>query len=395
MDKAYTVSPKLRIASIILVLIGIAAIIVGFLSNPQRTWANYLINNYYFISLAIGATFFMAIQYITQSGWSSMFKRIAEAMGSYIPYAAVLLFIFVLFGAHSIYHWSHHDAVEADALLKHKSPYLNTPFFIIRYLIIFAVWIVLIALLRKFSLKEDLIGGMEYFHKSEFYSKVFIFALAVTFSFGTFDWIMSIDAHWFSTIFAIKNLVSAFLHGSAILALIVILLHKQGHFPMLNKSHLHDLSKYMFILGIIWAYMWFSQFLLIWYANMPEETFYYQTRISGEWKVLFYVNVILNWLFPFLFLMLNKIAKNINALLITAVVLMIGMWVDLYLQVMPGSTISESSPMGINSIGFVEIGMFLGFLGLFIFAVSRTLSKAKLIPENHPYIEESLMHELH
>ncbi len=395
MDKAYTVTPIIRFLSIGLVVIGIAALIIGFQSDPQRTWANYLISSYYFISLAIGATFFMAIQYITQSGWSSMFKRVPEAMGSYIPYAAVLMLVFVILGAHSIYHWTHHDAVEADPLLMHKSPYLNIPFFIIRFIVILSAWIFFIALLRRLSLKEDKVGGLQCFTKSEYYSKVFIFVLALTFSLGTFDWVMSIDAHWFSTIFAVKNLISAFFHGSAVITLIVILLHKQGYFQQLNSSHLHDFSKYMFILGIIWAYMWFSQFLLIWYSNMPEETVYYQTRNSGEWGGLFYANVAINWLFPFLFLMLNKIAKNINALLVTAVILMAGMWIDLYLQIMPGSTISETAPLGVNTIGFIEIGTFLGFLGVFIFAVSRSLSKANLIPENHPYIEESLMHELH
>lgn len=394
MDKAYTISPKLRIFSIALVIIGIAALIIGFQSDPGRTWANYLINNYYFISLSIGAMFFMAIQYITQSGWSSMFKRIPEAMGSYMPYAGVLMLIFVILGAHSVYHWTHHEAVETDALLMHKSPYLNMPFFIIRYVIIFGAWIFFIGFLRKLSVNEDLNGGLTYFHKSEYYSKVFIFVLALTFSAGTFDWIMSIDAHWFSTLFAMKNFVSAFLHGSAVVMVIVILLHLQGYFPKLNKAHLQDFSKYMFILGIMWAYMWFSQYLLIWYANMPEETVYYQIRASSEWRGLFYVNVILNWLFPFLFLMLNKIARNMNALLITAAVLIVGMWVDLYLQIMPGSTISETTPVGLNSIGFIEIGMFLGFLGIFIFVVTRSLSKANIIPENHPYLEESLMHKL-
>ncbi len=394
-DKAYTVPPGLRVLSLLLIVTGIATFTAGILIDPQRTWANYLIDSYFFISLAIGAMFFLAIQYITQSGWSSMFNRVPEAMGSYLPYAGVLMLIFIIFGSHSIYHWTHHSAVESDVLLQHKSPYLNLPFFIIRFVVIFGAWISLMVLLRRLSLKQDIAGGLTNFHKSEYYSKVFIFVLALTFSLGTFDWIMSIDAHWFSTLFAIKNFISAFLHGSAVVALIVILLYQQGYFPKLNKAHLHDFSKYMFIIGIIWAYMWFTQYLLIWYANMPEETVYYQTRISSEWRVLFYGNVVLNWLFPFLFLMLNKIADNKYALLFTAAVLMVGMWVDLYVQIMPGSTMSDTSPMGLNSIGLVEIGTFLGFLGVFTFAVSRSLSKANLIPVKHPYLEESLMHELH
>ena len=395
MDKTYTISPKLRILSIGFITIGIATLIAGFQSDAQRTWANYLICSYYFISLAIGATFFWAIQYITQSGWSAMFKRVSEAIGSMIYYVGALMFIFIIFGSHYIYHWTHHDAVINDAFLIHKSPYLNMPFFIIRYIIIFVAWIFFTALLRRISLREDVVGGMQCFTKSEYYSKVFIFILALTFSFGTFDWVMSIDVHWFSTIFAIKNIVSAFFHGSAAITLIVILLYKQGYFQKLNNSHLHDFSKYMFILSIIWAYMWFSQYLLIWYGNMPEETVYYQTRNSQVWSTIFYTNVVINWLFPFLFLMLNKIAKNINALLVTAIILLIGMWIDLYVQIMPGSTTSETAPLGLNVFGFIEIGTFIGFLGVFIFAVSRSLSKANMIPQNHPYIEESLNHKLH
>ncbi len=395
MDRAYTVSPGIRILSICLVLIGIASFVAGFLFDPQRAWANYLIDSYYFISLAIGAMFYLSIQYITQSGWSAMFNRIPEAMGSYIPYAGILMLVFVIFGSHSIYHWTHNDVVESDVILQHKSPYLNMPFFIIRFVFIFVVWIALIIVLRRLSVKQDIVGGLTYFHKSEFFSKIFIFALALTFSLATFDWIMSIDAHWFSTLFVFKNFLSAFLHGSAVVALIAILLHQKGYFPKMNKAHLHDFSKYMFILGIMWAYMWFAQYLLIWYANMPEETVYYQTRLSNEWNVLFYGNVVLNWLFPFLFLMLNKIANNKYALILAALVLMVGMWVDIYVEVMPGSTLSEAAPLGVNSIGFVEIGAFLGFLGLFIFVVSRTLSKENLIPEKHPYLDESLKHELH
>jgi len=387
-DSKFIQSPKLRIISIILIVVGIAAIVFGFLSNPQRTWANVLISNYYFISLAIGATFFIAIQAITQSGWSSMFKRIPEAIGGYLPYAAVLMLLFVLFGAHSVYHWAHEEIVKSDVLLTHKSPYLNMPFFITRFVIFFALWILLTTILRRFSLKEDQYGGIEYFEKSEFVSKVYIFVLALTFSLATFDWTMSIDTHWFSTIYALKNFMSAFFHGSAAIILIVLLLNKSGHFKELNSSHLHDFSKYLFMLATIWGYMWFSQYFLIWFSNLPEETVYYVQRVGGEWRLTFYSEIVINWMFPFLFLMLNKIAKNKTALLTTSIVVLIGFWIDIYMQVMPGTT-------GINSIGIIEIGTYCGFLGIFIFAVSRALSQANLVPKNHPYLEESILHKLH
>jgi hypothetical protein len=338
--------------------------------------------------LAIGASFFLAIQYISQSGWSAMFRRVPEAIGAFVPAGVILLSFVLIFGTHSIYHWSHADEVAKDALLQHKSTYLNLPFMIIRYLIFVGLWVFMVLLLRKFSLLEDIHGGDDYFKKSEFYSKVFIFILAVTFTLGTIDWIMSINPHWFSTLFSVKNFVSAFFHGSATIVLMVILLNKYGYFPQLNKYHIHDFSRYIFILSIVYGYMWYSQYMLIWYANIPEETVYYAKLIKGGWLFPFYLDIIINWAFPFAFLLLNKIAKNKNALLFTVCLLFIGQWIDMYLQIMPGAT-------GVNSVGYIEIGSYLGFLGIFAFIVTRALSKAALIPQNHPYLKESMAHKTH
>lgn len=198
---------------------------------------------------------------------------------------------------------------------------------------------------------------------------------------------MSIDIHWYSTIFAVTNLVSAFYHASAFITLVVILLNEKGFFKFLNKDHLHDFSKYIYILGIIWVYFWFSQYLLMWYANIPEETIYYVKRVQGNWKILFYLNILLNWAIPFIVLLPNKACKNKTVLKTICLILIIGQWVDLYLQIMPGS-------VGEFHLGIIELGMFLGFLGLFIFIFAKTLRKASLIPKNHPYLEESMYHHI-
>lgn len=387
-NSQFIIPQKIKILSLILFAIGTASAIFGFIYNPLRTWANFLICNYYFISIAIGASFFLAIQSITQSGWSAMFKRVGEAISAYLPFAAILILVLVLFGNHSIYKWTHIDIVNSDNLLLHKSGYLNYPFYLIRAIVFLGVWIFLTSLLRRFSINEDKVGGLVNFEKTEFYSKVYIFVLALTFSLASFDWIMSIDGDWFSTIFAAKNFISAFLNGSATIFLIVMILHKHGYFPELNSSHLHDFSRYLFMLCIIWGYIWFSQYFLIWYGNIPEETIYYSVRTGKEWNMLFLATISINWFFPFLFLMLNRIAKNINALIFISIVLLIGMWIDIYLQVMPGVT-------GKNSFGIIELGMYFGFLGIFIFAVTRALSRANLIPENHPYLNESILHKIH
>jgi hypothetical protein len=391
MEKQFKFEPKLRYATYALMGIGIIAIGVGFALDPQRGWVNLLINNFYFLSLAIGASFFLALQYISQAGWSSAFKRIPESMSAFIPYAAGIM-ILLLFGMNSIYVWINPEAHGFDEhslhLIHHKSPYLNVPFFIIRLVIYFAVWIFMTRLLRKLSLREDSEGGLESFKKSEFYSKIYIFTLALTFSLASFDWLMSIQPTWFSTIYSLKNFVSAFFHGSSIIVLIVLIMHHYGYFSFIGNAHWADFSKYVFILSIMWAYFWFAQYLLIWYANIPEETNYFVQRLTGNWKIIFYLNFILNWTVPFLVLLPNYFARKKFILGIVICFLIIGQYIDIYEQIVPGT-------LGEVKIGFTEIGSFLGFAGLFVYVVLRTLSSTSLMPEKHPLLSESLHHSGH
>lgn len=387
MKEQSTVSTTFRIISLTLIIIGAATFLAGIFSDAQRTWANYLIVNYYFLSLAMGAAFFYVLQSISQSGWSSAFKRIPEAMMAYIPFAAVL-FLLLYFGMHYIYHWSHSEAVTSDPILQHKSAFLNIPFFFLRMFIYFSLWILFARLLRKTSLQEDSAGPdniMALFSKSELYAKIFIFIFAITFSFSAFDWVMSIDAHWYSTIFALKNLVAAFLHGVSIMTLIIFILFRMGYFPFLNKYHLHDFSRYIFMLSIVWGYFWFAQFMIIWYGNIPEETVYYYVRWQEGWKVLFFLEIVLNWALPFLILLPVKTSRNIKVITFVILILIIGQYIDLFVQIIPGTT-------GLLRFGWIEAGLLLGFVGLFALVVATALSKAKLIPSGHPYLEESLNH---
>ncbi len=386
MDEKYSVSPRLKYAAIILVFIGIVTVSFGFYFRSDKTWANLLLNNYYFISIAVGATFFYAIQYITQSGWSAQFQRIPLAIGTYLTVAGVLI-LFLIFGMNSLFHWSLPDAAAHDAIIEHKSPYLNIPFFFIRILLFFSLWILMIRLLLLASHKEDQMGGLKYFYKSELYSKIYIFILAITFSLFTFDVIMSIDVHWFSTIFAVKNFVSSFYHAVAIITLIVIVLNRNGYFKSLDKSHLHNFSKYLFILGLIWVYLWFIEYLVIWIANIQEETIYFIERTQGKWKIFFFLNIILNWAIPFFVLMSSKAKQSKSVIMFVCILLIIGQWVDLYQQIMPGT-------VGEFSIGLIEIGTFVGYIGLFTLIVTRALSLFPLIPKNHPYLDESINYHL-
>jgi hypothetical protein len=391
MKEQTTISRNFKIITLLLIAIGAGTIIFGLFTDSTTTWANWLIVNYYFFSIAMGGAFFFVLQSISQSGWSSAFRRVSEAMMSYVPFAAVF-FLLLWFGMHDLYHWSHKEIVALDPVIQHKSTYLNIPFFFARMVLYFVLWIVFIRKLRQVSLKEDMTDPsdtdriMLLFGKTELYSKIFIFIIAITFSLSAIDWIMSLDVKWYSTIFALKNLVAAFLHGVSILTLIIFILHKRGFFPFLNKYHLHDFARYIFMFSIIWGYFWFAQFMIIWYGNIPEETAYYSVRWQEGWKVLFFLEIGLNWFIPFMVLLPVKASRNMTLITIVIVFLIIGQYIDLFVQVIPDT--SEAF-----KFGWISAGTFLGFAGLFALVVATTLSKAKLIPPNHPYLEESLNHK--
>jgi hypothetical protein len=384
MKDQINLSAAFKIITGILIAVGLIAAIAGFIQDPDRTWANYLLGNYYFLMIALGAAFFVALQSISQAGWSAAFRKIGEAMSGYVPVAGVF-FLLMLFGVHSLYDWSVPDAAAHDELIAHKAPYLNLPFFIIRLILYFALWTLMIWLIRRVSLAEDREGGLESFRKYEHLSKIFIFIMALTVSLSAVDWVMSIDVHWFSALFALKNFVASFYHGTAILILIVFILRGRGYFEFLNVYHLHDFARYIFMLAIVWGYFWFSQFMLIWYGNIPEETVYFVARWEPGWKILFFAEILANWFIPFAILLPTRTSRSKPFILAMLIVLIAGHYVDLYSQIMPGTT-------GKLQFGFIELGIFLGYCGLFILVTGYILSRAPLIPKNHPYLQESLEH---
>jgi hypothetical protein len=390
MKDQVTVSKNFRTIMVLLICFGAAAFIYGLFVDRQVAWANYLIVNYYFLTLSIGGASFYVIQSITQSGWSAAFKRVPEAMMSYIPFSAVS-FLILYFGMKDLYPWADKELVAADALLQHKAVVLNIPFFFTRMIIWFILWIIFCRKLRILSLREDHAdagdtdGIMSLFASSELYSKILIFILVISFSFASFDWIMSIDEKWYSTIFALKDLVGAFLHGVSVLALIVFILYKRGYFPFLNKYHLHDFARYIFMLSIIWGYFWFAQFMLIWYGNIPAETVYYYIRWQQGWKIMFFLEIALNWGIPFLLLLPVKTSRNMFTILVVIIFLIIGQYISVFLQVIPGTT-------GELKFGLVEAGMFIGYAAFFALVIVNSLGRAGIIPVNHPYLDESLNH---
>lgn len=386
MDTSFKPTKKLLLIFAAMILIGLVAVIAGFASDPARTWPNILLNNVYFITLSIGALMFFGVQYISGSSWSALIQRVPLAAGAFLPIGFILMLL-IYFGLHDIYEWSHPGITETDKLIAHKAPFLNVPFFMIRIVIYFALWVPLFFLLRRMAKREDLEGGEQWYHQSAFYSKVFIFAAVLIFSLAAIDWMMTIDAHWYSTMFGFRAMITSMYYGTAIIILLIFLLKGMGFFPQLNEAHRHDLARYLFRFSIVFGYLWFMQFLIIWYANIPESTIYYTPRFLGDWKFFFYAEPIINWAIPFVVVMSDDIGKKKPVLIGISALLMIGLWMSLFLQIMPGS-------YGVLKVGFIEIGMWIGYAGLYLTMVFLCLSGLAIVPFNHPLLDESIHHHL-
>jgi hypothetical protein len=257
--------------------------------------------------------------------------------------------------------------------------------------IYFAAWIGFTMWLRKLSLEEDLNGGTHYYHKSIRVSAMFLVVFGVTSSMSAWDWVLSIDTHWFSTMFGWYVFASWFITGLAATTLTAIILKQNGYLPMLNANHLHDLGKFVFAFSIFWTYIWFSQFVLIWYANIPEESIYFIERLSGygnHYTWIFFTNLIVNFAFPFLVLMTRDAKRQMIMLKIVCIAVLVGHWLDFYMMIMPGTMRGESG------FGLIELGTALTFLGVFLFLFTKRLASAPLVPVNHPFLEESIHHHV-
>ncbi|SMO84083.1 quinol:cytochrome c oxidoreductase quinone-binding subunit 2 [Saccharicrinis carchari] len=368
-------------------IVGLVLTLLGFFAggiDGHRFWANILLNGFMIIGLCLGAGFFVAVHLISESGWQTAVQRIGEAIASRI-WLGALMMILIIFGAHSLYHWTHTE--DLDALLQMKQPYLNLPFFIARMLFYLAGWIFLLGKIRQVSLMSDTNPDMKLFYRLRTYSAVFVVFFAITSSTASWDWLMSIDAHWFSTLYGWYTFSGLFVNAIAVIIIFLVVLQKMGYMQHVNEEHMHDMGKYLFGFSIFWAYLWISQYLLIWYANIPEETTYFVTRIKG-FETLFYLNLIICFVAPFFALMSRGSKRKSDWLLYVSIIVFMGHWVDLYLAIMPGAVGAEHA-----HIGLFEIGMTLVYVSVFAWFVFKALTKAKLVPENHPFYKESFDYE--
>ncbi len=362
--------------------------ILGQLQN--RPWSAIYVASFFFLIIVLGALAFYAIQYVSQSGWSPVLFRVMEGITAYLPVASIIIIVLLLFsafGMNHLFHWMDPDLVNPesdkyDKLIAGKSAFLNIPAFMIRAVIFLAGWNLYRWASRRNSIRNDSAEDNRWFKKNFNISAMFLVFFIVTESMMSWDWIMSLDPHWFSTLFGWYILAGMMVSGITVIAIVTIILKSQGYLEHVNDSHIHDLAKYMFGFSIFWTYLWFSQFMLIWYANIPEEVTYFVTRIE-DYNLPFFGMVALNFIFPVLMLM-NSDYKRVNwFVILTGIVVLAGHYINIFVMVMP-ATVGTSW-----FIGVPEIGALMFFFGLFVLVVFRAFTKAPLMVKRNPFIKES------
>jgi len=386
MEKKFSFSGRYKSVPLILALAGIITMVFILFTghdHGSRFWSNFLLNNVFFVFIALSGMVFLSLHALGTSGWQTSIQRIPEAMTTFLPVGFILMMI-LLFGMwtghNHVYHWTHPEP--GDTLIEMKKPYLNLPFFSFRAILYLSGWTLFAWLWRKNSLLQDSDNDFKYFKRTNTIGAAFMVFFAITSSMAAWDWIMSVDPHWFSTLFGWYVFSSLLVCGIAVMILLVLFLKWRGFLPHVNKEHIHDLGMYLFAFSVFWAYLWFSQYMLIWYGNLPEETTYYVERLTN-FRTLFFLNLILNFLVPFLALMARNSKRMPLNLALAAIVVFAGHWVDFYLMIMPASAGEHAR------IGLPEIGMTIGYAGLFLFVFFRAFSRADNVPRNHPYFKES------
>ncbi|MDN3491097.1 quinol:cytochrome C oxidoreductase [Winogradskyella bathintestinalis] len=355
----------------------------------NRPYSALYIAAFFFFMIALGVLAFYAVQYASQSGWSPVLFRVMEGITSYVLPGGILVLLIAFIADSHLFIWltdgmTTEGSDNYDALVAGKSGWLNKTGFFIRGLIFLAGWSAYRYFSRKFSIAQDNadINDNRNFKKNFRISAAFLVFFIYTESMMSWDWIMSVDPHWFSTLFGWYLLAGMLVCGVTTIAMIAIYLKSKGLLEYVNDSHIHDLAKFMFGFSIFWTYLWFSQFMLIWYSNIPEEVTYFVTRIE-DYNLPFFGMIVMNFIFPLLLLM-NSDYKRINWFVMMAgIVILCGHYIDIFNMIMP-ATVGDRW-----FIGIPEIGSILLFGGIFLFIVFTALGKYPLLPKGNPFIKES------
>jgi hypothetical protein len=374
--------------------------------GATKFWMALMHNGIFWLLVVAASFFFIAATTLAQAGWPLVFRRVPEAISGSMnvlgPVVLVILLGYVWISSdHHIYHWKDAEQVKHDEKLLHKSGFLNPTFYTILSVAAVGLWIWFRSSFRKNSLAEDLApkGERSFYWKSLAIAAAFLVTYGLTvLSTLPWMWLMSIDAHWYSTMYSWYTFASSWVAGLSLMMLFVVYLKNHGYLEFVNEEHIHDIGKFMFAFSIFWTYLWFSQFMLIWYSNQPEETVYFVERLGfggkgdGTFRGIFLLNLIINFVAPLLILMRRGSKRNYTVLTLMSVIIIFGHWLDFYQMITPGplKELGKES----NTIGhFVySLGIGAGFLGLVIFLTGKYLTKAPLLPKNHPLVKESIIH---
>lgn len=403
----FQISSKAKKTILSAIIIGIVSLIIGIVIHigdeqfKTRIFSNLLIDGFFFFAIALGALFFLALQYATETGWSVAIKRVVEGVASYVVWGiGILIAIFAILtfmkGGYSevhghhvghIYSWMDPEVVAHDKIIANKAPFLTNWFFWACTLTYFVVYFLFYSGFRKRSLQEDIEGGTKVHYKNYVRAALFLVLFGYFSSTSSWHWLMSIDAHWFSTLYGWYVFGGMWCTAMTTIMLVILYLKKHGYLQQVNDSHIHDVGKWIFATSFLWSYLFFSQFMLYWYANIPEEVIYFDFRIEN-YKFTYWAMFMVNFIIPMVILMSREAKRNVGLLSVVCLIILLGHWTDVYMLITPG-TMGE-----FGCIGFIEVGFLLIFAGMFTFAVLRTLTKAPLMPKNHPYLDESKHHEI-
>jgi hypothetical protein len=371
--------------------------------KDARFWASLLQNSVYFLLVVNASMFFICATTLAWGGWQMAFRRVPEAISAVVPVIGVIalaILLAITFGDnHTIFHWTDTEHVKHDKILNFKKGFLNKNFFTAMTIFTVAGWSLLGWKMRKLSRSLDdsplptVAERKKYIWNNTVWAALYIVVFALTImSSIPWLWLMSIDAHWYSTMYSWYTFASTFVAGMALIALFIIYLKNKGYLEYTNDEHLHDVGKFMFAFSVFWTYLWFSQFMLIWYANIPEETTYFKPRAYGPYSGLFWFMFIINFIAPLLILMRRNSKRNYTTVTFMAVLIIFGHWLDLYQMVFVGPmTDPKTGDTHVPNLLW-DFGVALGFVGLIMFVTGRALSKYPLLAKNHPFVKESVIH---
>jgi hypothetical protein len=374
------------IGAVCAVLGAVVCAILG-VGNPKQFFFSWLVSFMFFLSLALGALFFVLIQYATQGGWGIVLRRIGETVFATLPVMAVL-FLPLLLGLRDLYSWAVPGAAEHDALLQWKAPFLNVPFFLIRAVLYFGAWCFIALLYYRGSSGQDASGDPAVSARLRRLAGPSIIVLALTLTFASIDWIMSLPPHWYSTIFGVYFFAGSFVGFIALLSVVAAATRSAGLLDtVISAEHLQDIGKLLFGFTAFWAYIAFSQYFLIWYPNLPEETIWYKARLEGSWSTISLLLMAGHFGIPFFYLMGRAVKRRNSTLAVGGVWILAMHFMDLYWQVMPTLHPDGVRPSALDAAAFVAIG------GCFVTAASWLMRRQALVPLRDPRLAESLAFE--